>query len=40
MILEHSGTSTLLSLPKMLSGANTFQISDHQFNPREPADRV
>jgi len=22
-----------LSLPKMLSGANTFEISDHQFKP-------
>jgi hypothetical protein len=25
---------TRLSLPKMLSGANTFEISDHQFKPR------
>jgi hypothetical protein len=23
-----------LSLPKMLSGANTLEISDHPFNPR------
>jgi hypothetical protein len=40
MILQNKRTSTRLSPPKMLSGANTFEISDHEFKPRKPGDRM
>jgi hypothetical protein len=33
-LLEQRGLSEGLSLPKMLSVANAFKISDHQCNPR------
>jgi|HubBroStandDraft_1064217.scaffolds.fasta_scaffold259562_1 hypothetical protein len=32
--MPHEGAHFDLSLPKMLSVANAFEISDHQYNPR------